>query len=966
MHFESKHTYNISTVSTKDSEGEYKKKYGNIKIYRQNSLGTLDEIGTSGKQFKLLHSKDEMGVRSYSIQSLEPPNVLKTPQESISPQLSAQVSTVPLKFVPVNVKLLSTSLQSDSSDKTVHKLFSRDESCKLPNENDFGLVSKNKQIKALNQEDSPDNNENVNKIRLHLNYLHKQESQHLKNLEQIQKSLDFIKERRSLSEIKAIRSSISSIESIQRKFVHGLKVCLENGDIQYVHFLDPFKLLIDRQIEISNYVNRISNILHNLKHDRPDSPDNKSLDSFRLQEPMTWITQTVENIKIIVLLLDEDSIHYPELYGIYKRLMEESLNLNNGKEDKTTNDTDRLVMHSLVVELTNKTNSRKLRYLLLFKDVLICAKLKFTVGSSRQKLLRDNASSSESRFRMKRSEKLSTSGYELDMKWSIPLDEINLLTNSRVGNDDRGRLQNQRNLDELKGMVRNLRQIMNLSPEEKHSTKNTSKLTSLSKLEGKLVLETPQLILPIADKFGRVHNILLSTERERVHWRSALEQLLDKPPYSADASDTRKRSTPEKRSVDYLHPISRNRTSSVGDLGERLKKYKHMITLNKIGFALIGENEPITGFIKTTIHGIYELDEKKSYHVRIEVDSYGQYEEVARTRVLQQTNPQWEQSFDLEVDGAWTMCFILYVHQEMLAELEVPLGLETLKDNSQINMKTLTNENPPRELVFSVSLEYVDQMKCNKNRRSEIRGNLFGRRLEELIKVSGRSDNKLITTKHKSEAFVPQFVTACVEEIERRGLLEVGIYRLCGSNDDIKALQNEFDESCTLATRRLPLFELPVIASLLKQFFQHLPESLIDHNATIALLQAVEIPDESVRLETIKDILLELPTPNLETFNYLANHLVTVSNYKMQNKMDLGNLSLIWSFTLFECAPEISQSAETKERPTKSSSCQVDAVQRQAAYGFQQAKALNCILTSIKSGKLTIPFHDNVIRTVYS
>ncbi|KAH8850425.1 Active breakpoint cluster region-related protein [Schistosoma japonicum] len=689
---------------------------------------------------------------------------------------------VPLKFVPVNVKLLSTSLQSDSSDKTVHKLFSRDESCKLPNENDFGLVSKNKQIKALNQEDSPDNNENVNKIRLHLNYLHKQESQHLKNLEQIQKSLDFIKERRSLSEIKAIRSSISSIESIQRKFVHGLKVCLENGDIQYVHFLDPFKLLIDRQIEISNYVNRISNILHNLKHDRPDSPDNKSLDSFRLQEPMTWITQTVENIKIIVLLLDEDSIHYPELYGIYKRLMEESLNLNNGKEDKTTNDTDRLVMHSLVVELTNKTNSRKLRYLLLFKDVLICAKLKFTVGSSRQKLLRDNASSSESRFRMKRSEKLSTSGYELDMKWSIPLDEINLLTNSRVGNDDRGRLQNQRNLDELKGMVRNLRQIMNLSPEEKHSTKNTSKLTSLSKL---------------------------------------------------------------------------------------------LITLNKIGFALIGENEPITGFIKTTIHGIYELDEKKSYHVRIEVDSYGQYEEVARTRVLQQTNPQWEQSFDLEVDGAWTMCFILYVHQEMLAELEVPLGLETLKDNSQINMKTLTNENPPRELVFSVSLEYVDQLKCNKNRRSEIRGNLFGRRLEELIKVSGRSDNKLITTKHKSEAFIPQFVTACVEEIERRGLLEVGIYRLCGSNDDIKALQNEFDESCTLATRRLPLFELPVIASLLKQFFQHLPESLIDHNATIALLQAVEIPDESVRLQTIKDILLELPTPNLETFNYLANHLVT-------------------------------------------------------------------------------------------
>lgn len=44
---------------------------------------------------------------------------------------------------------------------------------------------------------------------------------------------------------------------------------------------------------------------------------------------------------------------------------------------------------------------------------------------------------------------------------------------------------------------------------------------------------------------------------------------------------------------------------------------------------------------------------------------------------------------------------------------------------------------------------------------------------------------------------------------------------------------------CTLAIQRLPLVELPVITSLLKQFFQHLPESLVDYSATIALLQAV-------------------------------------------------------------------------------------------------------------------------------
>ncbi|VDQ17487.1 unnamed protein product [Trichobilharzia regenti] len=65
------------------------------------------------------------------------------------------------------------------------------------------------------------------------------------------------------------------------------------------------------------------------------------------------------------------------------------------------------------------------------------------------------------------------------------------------------------------------------------------------------------------------------------------------------------------------------------------------------------------------------------------------------------------------------------------------------------------------------------------------------------FRVSSDRNNANNTIKHKSEAFIPRLVTACVEEIERRGLLEVGVYRICGSNDDVKALKNEFDESET-------------------------------------------------------------------------------------------------------------------------------------------------------------------------
>ncbi|CAH8473240.1 unnamed protein product [Heterobilharzia americana] len=844
------------------------------------------------------------------------------------------------------------TVSSSPSYRTTHDLLSHCESLTQS-------VSEDEDNPPLDQEYFIDAEEKLNQIRSHLNYLHKHESEHLKILEQIIKSLESVRDKRSSNEIKEIRSSLHSVENIQKKFLQGLSDCLQNGDIEYAHFSEPFKLLIGRQIEISNYVNRISKVLKNSKQEKHSNSSN----SFRLQEPMTWIAQTAENIKSLLLLLDKNSVHYPELQRIYKRLLEESLNSREEDEEISTHDSDHLIMHSLVVELAGKTNSRKLRYLFLFKDVLICAKPKL-VTSLRQKLSHDDPSQNELRFRRNVSLKLPISGHELEIKWFIYTDDICLLTNSRFGNDDRGRLQQQRDLDKLKGMVRNLRHTMSHSSGERRSSKNSSKLTNLSKLEGKLVLETPQLILPIADKNSRVHNILLTTERERTHWRSALEQQSNKHHFKSGSLDIPKISTLEKANSESSLAVSRNPTLT--ELHERLKKYEHVVTLNKVGLALLGKNEPVTGFIKATIHGIDGLDEKNSYHVCIEVDSYGQYEEVARTRVLQQANPQWEQSFDLEVDGAWTMCFTLNIHQEMLAELEVPLDLETLKQNSVTVMKVPTNENPPRDLVFTISLEYIDQMNLNKNRRSEIPGNLFGRHLKELIKVPLEQGGDGNMKKQKSEVFIPRFVTACVEEIERRGLLEVGIYRICGSNDDIKALKSEFDESCKLAIQRLTLVQLPVITSLLKQFFQQLPESLIDYASTKALVQAVEIDDESFRYQLIYDILYQLPTVNLEIFNYLANHLITVSRYREQNKMNLGNLSLIWSMTLFECAPEISQSSAATEKDKGNSKFTLDNVQMQAAFGFQQAKTLNCILTSMISGKLTIPHHNNVIRPEHS
>lgn len=51
----------------------------------------------------------------------------------------------------------------------------------------------------------------------------------------------------------------------------------------------------------------------------------------------------------------------------------------------------------------------------------------------------------------------------------------------------------------------------------------------------------------------------------------------------------------------------------------------------------------------------------------------------------------------------------------------------------------------------------------------------------------------VLTRRERSK--VPLIVRQCVEEIERRGMEEVGIYRVSGVATDIQALKAAFDSS---------------------------------------------------------------------------------------------------------------------------------------------------------------------------
>lgn len=61
-----------------------------------------------------------------------------------------------------------------------------------------------------------------------------------------------------------------------------------------------------------------------------------------------------------------------------------------------------------------------------------------------------------------------------------------------------------------------------------------------------------------------------------------------------------------------------------------------------------------------------------------------------------------------------------------------------------------------------------------------------------------RNDLNLLSCSHccrRERSKVPYIVRQCLEEIERRGLEEVGIYRVSGVATDIQALKTAFDTS---------------------------------------------------------------------------------------------------------------------------------------------------------------------------
>ncbi|XP_061583768.1 rac GTPase-activating protein 1-like [Cololabis saira] len=143
---------------------------------------------------------------------------------------------------------------------------------------------------------------------------------------------------------------------------------------------------------------------------------------------------------------------------------------------------------------------------------------------------------------------------------------------------------------------------------------------------------------------------------------------------------------------------------------------------------------------------------------------------------------------------------------------------------------------------------------------------------------------------------IPSLVVYCIKEIERRGLHEVGLYRVSGQERLVKELKEKLIRGKTLPPLN-KVEDINVIAGVLKDFLRNLPEPLLTFHLNKAFMQAAEIQDDGNCLAMLYQAIGELPQPNRDTLACLMIHLQKVSQ-SLDTKMDVNNLSRVFGPTL--------------------------------------------------------------------
>uniref|UniRef100_A0A667ZRE2 BCR activator of RhoGEF and GTPase n=1 Tax=Myripristis murdjan TaxID=586833 RepID=A0A667ZRE2_9TELE len=519
-----------------------------------------------------------------------------------------------------------------------------------------------------------------------------------------------------------------------------------------------------------------------------------------------------------------------------------------------------LLKDSFMVELVE--GARKLRHVFLFTDLLLCAKLKKQIGGKSQ---------------------------QYDSKWYIPLSELTFqgpeeaepLTIPQVPDEE---------LEAMKVKISHLRSEIQREKRANKGSKVIDRLRKkLSEQESLLLLTSPSMALRVHNRNGKSYIFLISSDYERAEWKEIIKE--------------------QQKKCFKSFSLTSMELQMLTNSCVKLQTVHHIpLTINKEE----DESPGLHGFLNVIVHSASGLKQSLNLYCTLEVDSFGFFVNKAKTRVYRYTTePKWNEEFEIELEGSQTLRLLCYEksYNKTKQNKEDGESTDRIMGKGQIPLdpQTLQGKDWQRTVIPMNGIEVKISMKFTSRE--------FSLKRMPSRKPMGVFGVKISTVTKRERSKVPYIVRQCLEEIERRGMEEVGIYRVSGVATDIQALKAAFDTNNKDVSVMMSEMDVNAIAGTLKLYFRELPEPLFTDELYPNFAGGITLSDSVAKESCMLNLLLSLPEPNLVTFLFLLDHLKRVAEKESVNKMSLHNLATVFGPTLLRPAEKDSKIPTNPTQP---------------------------------------------------
>ncbi|XP_058821068.1 beta-chimaerin [Topomyia yanbarensis] len=165
-------------------------------------------------------------------------------------------------------------------------------------------------------------------------------------------------------------------------------------------------------------------------------------------------------------------------------------------------------------------------------------------------------------------------------------------------------------------------------------------------------------------------------------------------------------------------------------------------------------------------------------------------------------------------------------------------------------------------------------------------------------------DLTTLVTAHKCK--IPFIVRKCVEEVERHGMLQEGIYRISGFADEIEALKMALDKDGEKADMSaLAYSNINVISGVLKLYLRLLPVPLVTFHAYPSFIQSMTYKMVGEQVISLREAVKQLPVAHFNCLKYILQHLNRIASHHTFNKMNEPNLATVFAPTLIATPPHM-------------------------------------------------------------